>query len=115
MSNIRAFINGQEGGTVQAPANAPLSLNGKLLNDDGSLFAIGAGTVTLNIYDRQDRSDAASLVMACTPTVAADGSFVAAATAAQFNLKPGQYYGYVNHLLSSVNSWGRKPVTVIVF
>lgn len=112
---MRAFFRGSEGGVVAAPANAPLSIVGKLLNNDGSLFPISTGTVTLEIYDRQDRADAASLSMACTPTVAADGSFVAGASAAQFILKPGQYYGYAKHAISGVNSFGAKPVTIQVF
>lgn len=115
MSNPRAFLNGQEGGTIQAPALAPISINGKLLNNDGTLFPLSTGTTTLEIYDRQDRSDVASLSMAAAATVAADGSFVASATGLQFNLKPGQYYGYVKYAIAGVISFGGKPVTIIVF
>lgn len=115
MSNLRAFLNGEEGGTIQAPALAPISIHGKLLNVDGSLFPLSTGTTTLEIYDRQDRSDAASLSMATTQVVAADGSFTAAATGLQFALKPGQYYGYVKYAIAGVISFGVKPVTIIVF
>lgn len=114
---MRAFVNGYEGRSISIKGGTDIVLNIKALNDDGSLYALSTATLTLEIYARADRRNAAVLSAAGVATVAADGSLTITLAATEIAigvLPPGRYYAFLKLNLAGVITFGSKPTVLEV-
>lgn len=109
---MKLVLNGYEGRTIFGKKGADIVMKGKLLDDDGQLFELSTGTVTLEIYTRLGRTVTASLSAAVVVTTAVNGTFVCTIANTVTALIAGRYYAFAKHALAGVNTWSDKPTLI---
>lgn len=98
---MRAIINGHHNTPVAWAKGSNNSANVLLMNDDSSELDITGGTVDLVVYDRVDRSNAATATHAgdtlTTPTA---GFATVAIDDSELTYGPGEYFVFAKYTTS---------------
>ena len=77
------------------------AINVRAINADGSPLDVSASTVTLEVYDRSDRKNAAVKSLALTTITAAAGAMTLTPAVATIDFGPGTYYVFLKHVLTA--------------
>ena len=122
-----AIINGEEGSSLQLFKGATTMARLLLLSDGnagptgqvtpvGTPLDVTGDTVTLEVYDTQDRRNAVVASIAATIVTATAGYLTISISSAQASFGPGTYYGYVkrNENTGTTIEFGRKFLTMVV-
>lgn len=73
----------------------------RVLNADGSPLDVTASTVTLEVYNRLDRSTAVVTSLALATVTAAAGALTLTPSIATTAFGPGTYYVFLKHVLTA--------------
>ncbi len=120
---FKAIVEGKEGGNYHVVKGSSARLRVSLLDLDGMPIDLGtvdeADTVTLELYDREDRRNASVQSIALPITTHAAGFCTAAILAATITCAVGRYYGYVKRVdvvatVPGAVTFSRKAVVVNV-
>lgn len=111
-----AIVNGHEGGEERIRIGSVARLRASLLTEAGVPLDVTGDTVTMELYDKEDRRNASSQSIALPVATAAAGYVEAAIDQETITADPGTYYGYIKRFenSASVYSFSRKPVKVIL-
>lgn len=92
-----AILNGQRGGLLKIARGTDVILNGILTDDNGAEFDATAQTLTLELYEKRDRSDTPTSIAAALATAAA-GTFtitIGDATLPVATFAAGDHYAWI--------------------
>lgn len=110
---MRLLLDGVEGGQHNLFNGADRVLKVQLIGDDGSQIDCSAGTFTLEIYDTEQRTNAASYSLTITMDATFDVSGYGTCTLTETtipNLTKGQrYFGFAKAVIATVTTFGDKP------
>ena len=114
---MRALINGVEGGSRTIFKGQDLVLLVQVLNDDGSLITVTGDSVSLMLFDRIDRANAAILTITAAITTAAAGFTTATVTDTQTGtLAAGAtYYAFVRRDAATAGAFSFADNYTVVY
>lgn len=114
---MRALINGVEGGALELFRGADKTWVVLLTNDDGSVLNVTGDTITMSVYDYNDKRNAALFTVTCSLTTAASGLCSAVITDTNSALMTAGYTYYAHALRNAggagAYTYGQKSCSIL--
>lgn len=112
--SIIAFVNGQEGGSLNVQKAADATVNLVLTSDLYVPLDITGGVVTAEFYDTSDRRNAPVRSKDGALTTPLAGYSILSLIPAELDFGPGRFYLFIKFAIGGVTKYARKHTDVQV-